>query len=970
MIKNILLLSLTMALIVPVGAANINVGPALQDFMAQASSDEFVEVLVSFENDLDPAAIKSSRFKHPLSRHENYDDIMARLIENRSGLERIIMPELNRLQISGKIESFKFYTISKTVLIKIKVSALDDFLNIIPNVRLVNLNSAITLIEPVDQKNATASIAAYSPSTSLDAINVRSLWSRGLTGKGSLICSFDTGVEGDHPALSNSWRGNNGATSSASWYAPYGTDVPEDDLGHGTHIMGVMVGKSSTDTIGVAPGAQWISAAVVDQGKTLSTTLSDIISAFDWAVNPDGDLSTYDDIPDVINNSWGVPAGVLSDCDNTFWNAIDNVEAAGIVTIFAAGNEGPTAETIRNPADRASSPLNALCVGAVDPVSLIVADFSSRGPSSCSDAAIKPEIVAPGVDIYSSYKGGTYKLMSGTSMATPFISGIVALIRQYNPDATVNEIKNALIASAVDLGDVGEDNAYGHGLIDAAEVLNYISAPEEPVTLLNSYNLVGGNDSFADPGDNVAVYLTLQDINNDIDSVEVWLSTADTGISLSGDTIRFRFIDGLQYAISDRPFYFDVSSGVISGSTATLMMHQNVFGYIGEDSTAFEITLGRVLPGQIFTVNSGDIVLTASEFGQFGLGQGSIYQAGGEGLQLGSSGNLLYEGGVIAARSAQLLSDAIRDSAGAFEKSDFIPDGDNPDSYDFSKSSMLTASYSDDMSSVPLPVFMNQSVYAVDDNFVIVELEATNPLAVKLEELSFGLFFDFDIDAAGDETAYDESRKMIYQYSSGREIYIGLVGLSDNDFNFRAGLSDESVKAGFSQASKYSMIATDGATLATAQKGDWFTCISHKALQVGAFSSRTVAMALIAAGSLTELNNVADRAIAEYFDYTGIDDYAVLLPTDIELEQNYPNPFNPTTVIEYQLGSAGQVNLDVFNITGQKVRTLVEEYQLAGRHDVIWDGCDDNGCQAASGVYLYRITTAGKIVSRKMVLLK
>ena len=304
-----------------------------------------------------------------------------------------------------------------------RLESLNGVRRIIPDVSLVAM-------EPVEV--TAAPLLSSAVSAQLQLLNVPQVRTQGFTGKGRLVCSFDTGVEQPHPALSSKWRGNHAPLSSC-WFSPVKPNVlPFDAAGHGTHTMGVMVGSTVTDSFGVAPGAEWISAGVIDQGRSLQTTISDIIMAFQWALNPDGDVITTDDVPDVILNSWGIPAGIFDPCDDTFWQVIDNVEAAGIVTIFAAGNEGPEASTIRNPADRASSPFNSFSVGAVDNAKTI-GDFSSRGPASCNATQIKPEVVAPGVGVYSSTKGGGYTLMTGTSMAAPYIAGLVALCRPYYP---------------------------------------------------------------------------------------------------------------------------------------------------------------------------------------------------------------------------------------------------------------------------------------------------------------------------------------------------------------------------------------------------------------------------------------------------------------------------------------------------------------------------------------------------------
>jgi hypothetical protein len=94
------------------------------------------------------------------------------------------------------------------------------------------------------------------------------------------------------------------------------------------------------------------------------------------------------------------------------------------------------------------------------------------------------------------------------------------------------------------------------------------------------------------------------------------------------------------------------------------------------------------------------------------------------------------------------------------------------------------------------------------------------------------------------------------------------------------------------------------------------------------------------------------------------------LPTEFGLEQNMPNPFNPSTQISFALPSAAQVNLTVFNVLGQQVRTLVDDYMPAGYQTVTWDGTDNTGVTVASGVYFYRIAAGEFAATKKMLLLK
>ena len=94
------------------------------------------------------------------------------------------------------------------------------------------------------------------------------------------------------------------------------------------------------------------------------------------------------------------------------------------------------------------------------------------------------------------------------------------------------------------------------------------------------------------------------------------------------------------------------------------------------------------------------------------------------------------------------------------------------------------------------------------------------------------------------------------------------------------------------------------------------------------------------------------------------------IPTAFALNQNFPNPFNPQTIIEFDLPSDGSVQIDVYNLLGQRVRRLVEAPHGAGRHSVAWDARDDQGHRVAAGVYLYRLTANSGVRVRKMLLLK
>ena len=329
--------------------------------------------------------------------------------------------------------------------------------------------------------------------------------------------------------------------------------------------MGIMVGSDGADTVGVAPGAQWIAAGVVDRGNGIQGSITDLLAAFQWAADPDGDPSTTDDVPDVINNSWGIPIGYFPACDQTFWEAIDNLEAAGVVCIFAAGNEGPNPMTIRTPADRITSDFNSFSIGAVngnDP-NMTVASFSSRGPSGCDGVTIKPEVTAPGIAIRSASRTGGYITMSGTSMATPHVAGAVAILRQFNRHATPSEIKQALMLSATDLGQAGEDNDYGWGVINIRRALDFMPSPDNPFPALASINISNG---IVHPGDYIAMSVTFENLGSIMQNGVAHLVTSDTRVIIAVSDVTFPSLgnhDTLEFGQWNIQFGANINAGEI-----------------------------------------------------------------------------------------------------------------------------------------------------------------------------------------------------------------------------------------------------------------------------------------------------------------------------------------------------------------------------------------------------------------------
>ena len=259
-----------------------------------------------------------------------------------------------------------------------------------------------------------------------------------------------------------------------SWFDPqYGDPLPNDPDGHGTHTMGTIVGQEpdSGYTVGIAPGAKWIAARVFDALGYTSDAI--LLEAADWMLAPGGDT---DAAPDVVNNSWS--GGSVA--DDWYMDAVANYVNAEILPVFSAGNQRqgeplPWPGSIANPA---SYP-DAFAVGATDRNDLR-ASFSKLGPSPFDETIIKPEMVAPGVNVRSSLPGGVYGLGSGTSMSAPHVAGTAALLRSANQALTVADMRDILTGTARPLTDdeypTSPNFGYGYGLLDAFEAVSQIAS--------------------------------------------------------------------------------------------------------------------------------------------------------------------------------------------------------------------------------------------------------------------------------------------------------------------------------------------------------------------------------------------------------------------------------------------------------------------------------------------------------------
>ena len=463
-------------LVFPVNSLGGYLGMNLQEKINSSDADDEIPVIIYFKNvdndddsnkkdskkktDNQLKKIKASDFKD-ISTFKKVRKTMRRqhIQSLKSGADLSSKQFKKILKLYKKNINRELWLIN-ALAIKLPPQLIDIFLNH-PQVDHIDLDAVITL------SAHSVSTSNSPPTWNLSAVKVPSLWADGIVGDGIVIASMDTGVDGQHPDLVSSWRGG-----TNSWFDPYlEYPQPHDGIGHGTQVMGVMVGGDiSGNNIGVAPGAHWISVKIFKDDAT--AFLSAIHSGFQWLLDPDGDPLT-DDAPDIVNNSWGSISSQPT-CDTEFHADVDALKLAGIEVVFAAGNGGPFDSSLYSPADYAE----VVSVASVDEF-MNVANTSSRGPSNCS-TGYYPNLAAPGVGIYTSDLspiGAQYATVEGTSFAAPHITGIIALLKTAVPTASYSDVRNSLYATTLDLGSPGPDDVTGFGLVDAQLALLNLRCP-------------------------------------------------------------------------------------------------------------------------------------------------------------------------------------------------------------------------------------------------------------------------------------------------------------------------------------------------------------------------------------------------------------------------------------------------------------------------------------------------------------
>lgn len=477
----------------------------LQDALEE-NPDNFWQIRIEFKENVDCYAL-NHEFKQQQTKVSERPRIVITQLQEQAAISQTPVQDLLQGALKNDVRNVHPFWIANSIILEANKKAIEKLAEVY-TVSLIDMeDSDIIPHDPIIREEESAERAPNGVEPGLVAINAPAMWELGYTGRGRLTYCYDTGVWPTHPAFAERFMAHRFPMEQC--WTGFFSDEPNGNVSdHGTHVLGTMAGlvEETNDTIGVAFKSYWIANDFVTSTVEALPPLAAMMGAFQWALNPDGDINTTDDIPDVINNSWrwrDDPDTVQ--CAGMVVNLMNAIEAAGIANIFSGGNSGPTNSTVNAPQRINTSEVNTFSVGSVNGNGSFpypISNFSTRGPKQCPHTGsvsleIHPEVVAPGQNVRSAWGTDNFNTISGTSMASPHVSGAILLLKEAFPYLSGEDLMWALYETAVDLGDAGEDNTFGMGIIDVHAAFLQLSqnnTPVDPTSVAWDFHISGATD--------------------------------------------------------------------------------------------------------------------------------------------------------------------------------------------------------------------------------------------------------------------------------------------------------------------------------------------------------------------------------------------------------------------------------------------------------------------------------------------
>jgi len=767
--------------------------------------------------------------------------------------------------------------------------------------------------------------------------------------------SFMDGADNDNNGFNDDLFGWD-FWDSGSILSPVADNNPIlDGSDHGTHVAGIAAAETDNDTSVAGTGFNSIYMAVKAGGtrqdrESIGYGFSGILYAAEQGA-------------DIINCSWG--GSSYSQAEQDVINAATDM---GSLVVAAAGNDGT---------DQLSYP------GGYDNVVSVGSISQDQTVASYSNYGYNLDVLATGTNILSTSYGDTVVSKSGTSMATPVVSGLAALIKAVHSNWSPGHIGMQIRNTADYISDQNSNlnaNKLGHGSINAFHAVDTNNLPGLKVI---SYQFVNSDDqklALGEPGfvkikianlgsTTSNLSLQLQSLNNN--GVQLNNNSQQVGSVANGDTVEVSF--GLTITTD-----FDLSKV----PTFRLDFKDNSLNYDDFNIIQYNSILYDVLAANNVKTSlapDGTIGFTDPNNGLGGVGFIPRKPNGSGGYQEGD--NLLFEGGLIMEYNGSVY-DATRTNNGE-ESRDFVPEQvfaiRKPGDVSDADGSATFKTLSDTSQKVEI----NLNTYTFDNpqlsNVVFLKYTIQNQSNFKiLKNMYVGLFNDWDIgNAIQNDVSYSASDSVLYvsePNSNSPVVAVAQLGpissvlaidnnLTSNQDSVTFGINDDN---GFTDEEKSNALRA-GKAHTSVTNADVSAVNASGPYTLNPGAQITVGFVYAFGDDLGQLRTqIAAARSRDLFKVTPAGRVeSTQAPQQTELVHNYPNPFNSSTEIRFDLQKPSHVTLTIYNVLGRKVRTLIDKDMDAKSYFIKF-----KAESLSSGVYFARLKTDNGVQTLPMTLIK
>jgi subtilisin family serine protease len=804
-------------------------------------------------------------------------------------------------------------------------------------------------------------------------VNAPAVWALGYTGDGVICGHIDTGCDYTHPDLADHmWTDAN--YPNHGWNFENNNNNPMDAQGHGTHTAGSVASDGTSGSqCGVAPDAQIMVCRVRTQVDSVAE--SQCWAAMQFCVSPPLSPSNGADLY-TMSLGWYIS---WNPHQATWRQTADNVNAAGLSQMVAAGNErgvnsppnacrcpGNAPPPWWNPQNTGTGALSGIVsVGATTSAD-VYASFSSPGPTTWASVApyndyayppglTRPDIAAPGDNIKSCAIGGGYTTMSGTSMATPHSAGVVCLMLSKNPNLSPAVIDSILEITALDLGPTGKDNDYGAGRIDALAAVNWVSGSGGPMINLRSTTVLdpgpGGNgDGRLDPGETAQLQMTLRNSGGaNCNNVAGTLVSGDARLTVTDNAGTWGNIAiGAEATNTADRFGVTASGTIPPGTVIRCTLH--VTGDSADYATTITVPLTVGVPPR----QPGEIIWGPK------TAPGMPSAWGLYGVAYNTDDDLVYAAYFMNSTIYKYSSDTMFTAQGTIP----APEDSCTDLHynDYDNTFWLVANPSRTIYKITPAgsVVRSFQVNYIEYPCGIAEDPATHWLYISDRRTGTGATRIFVTDTLGNPldtlpppyTATYGSRCLSFDYGNltNPPSLLNMFTWFDASGTYL----DSCV-----------MYETDRGTGAVLNSF-MFTNTAWNMRGIEYDPRDGSYWVTIMQGGTTD--NMIVKVVG--FNYgTGVEEQPGAPARRGQLAvRAYPNPFAVGTALSVQLGRPGTVDLKLYDNNGRLVRTLARGATVAGNAAFNWDGRNERGDRVAPGIYFYQAKATGAEAWGKVVL--